>query len=63
MVQHPSHRIAKSEAGRAAGMLPGYAALRVSPRRRRTVRTTLLLIALGVVLVLTLVAGVFRPGF
>jgi hypothetical protein len=44
-------------------MLPGYAALRVSPRRKRTVKTTLLLIALGVVLVLTLVAGVFRPGF
>ena len=61
---HPSrHNLGKSEAGQSALMLPGYAAIRLSPKRRPTLRASLLLGALGVLPVVGLLVGVFRPGF
>ena len=63
MGKRTRHNIGRSDAGRAGRMLPGYAAVRISAKPKRSMGASLLLIGTGIVSALMLVMGIFRIGF
>ena len=64
MMHHTRHNLGKAEVRHHTQMLPGYAAIRFAPARRRSVKAPVLVIAALVLLALiALAAGVFKTGF